>query len=202
MYCSLPDTFLYYVWRQKPGSRVGERVLGGDERREKNRTWDTASQKRETFRGFANSQETLPLFQRAPYDPCLGEAPCPPTSHQKTAGISNQDGPGRADKRLFSKVWAGCRKVPKNSAVTRVQETRAARPWAHWDVGCGCCWDVGESHGEDHLWRMWGVHSQLPETPQGGGLFPVRIPIWPSLAAGQGCPLGSTPACLPGWGAQ
>lgn len=86
--------------------------MGGDRRREKNRTWDTASQERETFRGFTNSQETLPLLERGPYSSCLGEAPCPSASHQKTTGISNQNAPGRVNKRLFSKVWADCWKVP------------------------------------------------------------------------------------------
>lgn len=53
LYCSLPDTFLDYVWEQKSGSGVAERVLGGDKRREQIRTRGTASQEFTGDPGFA-----------------------------------------------------------------------------------------------------------------------------------------------------
>lgn len=185
------------AWLSCGGESVGWR----QEKREEPDVGHRLTEARD-IRGFANSQETLPLFQRAPcLGSRLGEAPCPPTSHQKNAGISNQDGPGRANKRLFSKVWADCWKVPKNSAVTRVQETElpAPGPTGTWGAAVAGCGRV--------TWRgpplengVGGGAQSAPGDPTGRGPLPREDPYLAKPGFRARAPPGLQQAC--GWGAQ
>lgn len=202
LYCSLPDTFLYYVRRQKPGSRVGERVLGGDKRREKNRTWDTASQKRETFGASpiprrpslcSNVRLVLALVLEKPR---VHQHPT-----RKTLEFQIRMVRGGRIRDSFQRCG---RTVGKSQRTVQSPEFKkqSCPPLGPLGRGVRLLLGVGESHGEDHLWRTgWGGGAQsAPGDPTGRGPLPREDPYLAKPGFRARAPPGLQQAC--GWGAQ